>query len=79
VDGPENFGRPLIGRPTQKQNKKDKSGRATHIYGPSLYAHITHRVHNSSSQDFWANFVYFLPNFGEKLQKFGNEKNPDLK
>jgi len=31
VDGTENFGQAL-------QNKKDKTGRATHIYGPSLYA-----------------------------------------
>ena len=28
----------LIGRALQKQNKKDKTGRATHISGPSLYA-----------------------------------------
>jgi len=32
LDGPENFG--LIGR--ARQNKKDQSGRATHISGPSL-------------------------------------------
>jgi len=47
-DGPENifcisgrarkFWTVLIGRATQKQNKKDKGGRATHISGPSLYA-----------------------------------------
>ena len=47
-DGPENLvcisGRArkvwtaLIGRALQKQNKKDKSGRATHISDPSLYA-----------------------------------------
>jgi len=28
-------------------------------------------IHNSSTQDFWANFVFYLPNFGEKLAKFG--------
>ena len=35
----------LIGRARQKPNKKDKSGRATHISGPSLYAplYIKHR------------------------------------
>ena len=45
-DGPENiffksgrarkFWTALIGRARQKQNKKDKSGRATYISGPSL-------------------------------------------
>ena len=33
-----NFWTALIGRALQKQNKKDKIGRATHISGPSLYA-----------------------------------------
>ena len=39
-DGPENIflqkWTALIGRARQKQNKKDKSGRATHMSGPSL-------------------------------------------
>jgi len=30
------FWRALIGRATQKQNKKDKTGQTTHISGPSL-------------------------------------------
>ena len=29
-------------------------------------------MHNSSSQDFWANFVYFLPNFGEKVRNMSH-------
>jgi len=47
-DGPENifcisgrarnFWTALIGRALQKQTKKHKTGRATYISGPSLYA-----------------------------------------
>ena len=48
------------------------------ITGNSDYSRvwITHQVYNSSSQDFWANFAYFFPNFGEKMRNMAkNERN----
>ena len=36
------------------------------------------QVYNSSTQDFWENFVHFLPIFGEIWFNLSTQKNPGL-